>query len=178
MTPLLFLLCASPYIRHSLDFPHVPYDVALRHIHTPEQCVDVYGMVPPGFRILQTITPMRMDTYDVVQFTFTTVLGGVRHASLFSSEADSSQILFFNASLKPSLLASLSVKPHGTGGHRLLVTGSYLREPDSALERLLTRRAVSKKAIHDAVQLGYRGSVGKPEDPNLKEYRRRVLSLE
>jgi hypothetical protein len=176
---LLFLLCASipPYVRHSLEFPHIPYDVGLRHIHTPEQCVDAYGLLPPGFQILKTLTPIRMGSCDVVQFTFTTILGGVRHASLFSSDVDSSQLLFFNASLKPALLASLRVRPSGRGGHSLLVTGSYLAKPEGVLERLLTRRAVSKKAIHDAIQIGYRGSVGKPEDANLKEYRRRVLAL-
>ena len=182
MFPLPFLLYSSlpppPYIRQSLNFPDIPYHVALRYIHTPEQCVEAHALMPPKFRILKTLTPTRMETYDIVQFTYTTVLGGVRHASLFSSDVDTSQILFFDDSLKPCLLTSFTVQPRGQRGHRILVTGSYLQAPDSFLERLLTRRGVSQKAVQDAIQLGYRKSVGQPEDPNLREYRQRVLSLE
>jgi len=174
------LLPPPPYITHSFTFPHVPYHLALRHIHTPEQCIEPYALVPPQFNIEQTSPPRRMDAYHTVDFRFTSVLGPGRHyGTIFSSAPHCSQILLMDPTGTPYMLVSYSVRayvPRGTvafeGGHTLLVTGSYLRTPGD-LERMLTQRLVTRDTVQKCI-LVHRNPF---EDKNLKQYRHAVLKI-
>ena len=181
MRPLLLLfpvltsaLLSPLYITHSFTFPHIPYHCAVRHIHTPEQCIEPYALLPPDFKIVQTSPPQRLNAYHAVGFEFTTVLCARRHhAALFSSSPDCAQLLLMDPAGTPYMLVSYSVRayvPRSTssfeGGHTLLVTGTYLRTP-TELELLLTRREVKKQAVQNSIQ-AHRSPC---EDRNLRMYR-------
>ena len=175
---------SNPYIVHSFTFPHIPYYRALRHIHTPEQCVEVYAVLPPGFSIIQTFAPQKFNTYNAIGFRFTTTMCGrteSHSAALFSSTPDSSQLLLIDSTGAPYMLVSYSIRVYVPqhksfssfdGGHTLLVTGSYLKQP-SELESIYTRRMVAKESVQSAIQ-SHRSSC---EDKNLKTYRQMVLRL-
>ena len=163
---------SPPYVQQVFSFPFIPYSVALRHIHSPEHFVQAHALCPPAFRILHTNPPTKGGRFDALHFTFTAALCGVRFGSVFASEPASSQLLLLDEDRTPYLLATLSVKPEARGGHRLLVTGSYLRPPRCVVDRLY--QPAGAKAVQDAIQTGYRSTV---EDSNLREYRKRVLRL-
>jgi len=182
--PTVHTFNTPPYIVHSFTFPHIPYHRALRHIHTPEHCVEVYAVLPPGFKIIQTFKPQNFNSYNAILFRFTTLACSTReqhYATLFSSSPEWSQLLLMDATNTPYMLVSYSVRayspPHKSastfeGGHTLLVTGSYLKLP-TELESLCTRRIVERKSVQTAIQ-SHRSAC---EDKNLKEYRHRVLKL-
>ena len=177
---VLSLLQPSPYIAHTFTFPHIPYHVALRHIHTPEQCVEPYALLPPDFHIVQTSPPQRMDAYTTVTFRFTSVMGRGRfYGTMFASAPDCSQLLLLDPTCTPFMLVTYSVRayvPRATvpfeGGHTLLVTGSYLRPPNE-LERMLTQRMVTRDSVQKHIQV-HRSAC---EDGNLKLYRHLVLKF-
>ena len=187
LIPLLFLTATralNTYIVHSFTFPHIPYHRALRHIHTPEQCIEVYAVLPPGFCITQTFAPEQFSTYNAIGFRFTTTMCArteSHYAALFSSNPDCSQLLLIDSKGIPYMLVSYSVRAYFPqhvssasfeGGHTLLVTGSYLKPP-SELESIYTRRMVAKESVQNAIQ-AHRSAC---EDKNLKSYRHRVLKL-
>jgi hypothetical protein len=190
MHPLLLLLfllpaqtnglASSPYITHTFTFPHIPYHLALRHIHTPEQCIEPYALLPPHFNIVQTSPPQRLSMYNTVGFRFTTVLGQGRHyGTMFSCSPECSQLLLMDPTGTPYMLVSYSVRayvPRMTwafeGGHTLMVTGTYLRVPGE-LELMLTRRLVTREAIQKRIQM-HRSAC---EDRNLKLYRHWILKF-
>ena len=173
-----------PYIIHSFTFPHIPYHRALRHIHTPEHCVEVYAFLPPGFQIIQTSTPLNFNTYNAIEFRFTTIMCSKKEqhrAALFSSSPECSQLLLMDSTGTPYMLVSYSVRAYSPqhvsassfeGGHSLLVTGSYLKSP-TELESLCTQRMVERQSVQTAIQ-SHRSAC---EDKNLKAYRLRVLKL-
>jgi len=171
-------LLQPPYITHSFTFPHIPYHLGLRHIHTPEQCVEPYALIPPDFRITQTYPPQCLNAYRAVGFRFTTVLGkGQHYGTMFSCSPECSQLLLMDPTGTPYMLVSYSVRayvPRATssfeGGHTLVVTGSYLRVPDE-LELLLTRRLVTKEVVQGCIQVHKSAC----EDKNLKIYRHGVM---
>ena len=184
MPNLLLLLLLTPittalhYITHSFTFPHIPYHCALRHIHTPEQCVEPYALLPPDFRITETSAPRRLSAYDTVDFRFTTALTQApHHGTMFSCSPECSQLLLMDAQGTAYMLVSYSVRayvPRATvafeGGHTLLVTGSYLRIPGE-LERMFAQRLVTREMVQTRIQV-HRSAC---EDRNLKLYRHRVL---
>ena len=180
----LFLLFTStsalqpPYITHSFTFPHIPYHCGLRHIHTPEHCVEPYALLPPHFRITDTSAPRRLNSYHAIDFRFTPAMHKTpHHGTMFSFTPECSQLLLMDATGTAYMLVSYSVRayvPRMTwafeGGHTLLVTGSYLRCPGE-LELMLTRRLVTRESVHNSIQR--HRSVW--EDRNLKIYRHLVL---
>ena len=79
----------------------------------------------------------------------------------------------------PYMLVSYSVRAYVPrysssfeGGHTLMVTGSYLRQP-TELEALLTRREVTKHEVQNSIQV-HRDPF---QDRNLKMYRHYVLKI-
>ena len=174
----------AQYISHSFTFPHIPYHNGLRHIHTPEQCIEVYGILPPKFVIVKTHAPQRINAYNAVGFSFTTIMcahNERHHAEFFSSSPESSQLLLMDTEGTPYLLVSYSVRAyfpqHATsspfeGGHSLMVTGSYLRTP-TELETLCSRRIVDRQAVQNAIQTHREVC----EDKHLRAYRHNVLRM-
>jgi hypothetical protein len=65
---------STPYVTHSFTFPHIPYRTGMRHIHTPEQCVETYAVLPPGFRITRTDPPQKHGAYHTIAFRFNTAI--------------------------------------------------------------------------------------------------------
>jgi hypothetical protein len=177
-TPVLTWALHPPYITHSFTFPHIPYHCALRHIHTPEQCIEPYALLPPHFRITETSAPRRLSSYHAVDFRFTTALNKAHHfGTMFSSSPESSQLLLMDATGTAYMLVSYSVRayvPRMTwafeGGHTLLVTGTYLRSPGE-LELMLTRRLVTRDGVQKCIQM-HRSAC---EDRNFRTYRHLVL---
>lgn len=194
--PILLLLTSShslyinPYISHSFDFPHIPFHIALPHIHTPERCVEPYALVPNEFKITQTFPPLKFQGYNAIRFRFSTMLTEGQYGTLFSSAPDCSQLLLHDERGKAYMLVSYSIRPfvsysqsfrnswaHGQneGGITIKVTGSYLRNVNetNTLQLLCTPRIVQRLQVQQALQ--FRNIHG--EDINFKEYRRMVLRL-
>jgi hypothetical protein len=130
------------------------------------------------FRITDTSAPRRLNSYQAIDFRFTTAMHKTpHHGTMFSFTPECSQLLLMDATGTAYMLVSYSVRayvPRMTwafeGGHTLLVTGSYLRCPGE-LELMLTRRLVTRESVHNSIQR--HRSVW--EDRNLKIYRHLVL---
>jgi hypothetical protein len=175
---------ATPYVTHSFTFPHIPYHAALRHIHTPEKCVEVYAVLPPGFRITRTEPPQRLGNYHSIAFRFNTAIHNRRqthHGVMFSSSPDCSQLLFMDTTGTAYMLVSYSVRaycpPRASsasyeGGHKLQITGTFLR-PSTLIEAICTRRKVDAQKVQNAIQ----SHRPENEDRHLRAYRQRILKL-
>lgn len=152
------------YVTQICTHPHHSYLSGLRYIHTPEECVEPYSLVPHGFRILEAQPPEKLQDYWTARFAYTTDAGGKHQAVIFSSDHESSQILFLSGPTTPHLLAGLSIKPLGTGGFRLLVTGTRLQSP-SPLELILTTIPRNAPTL----------CTNQTHNPNLTRYRLEAL---
>ena len=167
-------------LRHS-----PPPDADARTLQSLRRLIDCVEWVAPGFEIVRTHPPERIQAYNAVGFRYRTVLCGrkeLHHGALFSSSPDASQLLLMDAESVPYMLVTYSVRtytpPRTTsapyeGGHTLLVTGSYLRTP-TELEVLCTRRPVERHVVLNAIQSHHRDTY---EDAYLKAYRHRVLYM-
>ena len=178
MATLYQAFTPPPYIVRQYTFPHIPYHIGLKHIHSPDKCVEPYALVPPDFKIVQTFAPHSIQDYNAIGFCFTTALSARRYGTMFSSSAHCSHLLLMDGADRPCLLVTYSVKPYVPrytipfeGGHTLLITGSYFRM-ESDLFAMGTARLVDKAEVQRAIQLHRQSGI---EDKNLVTYRRRVL---
>ena len=175
---------STPYITHSFTFPHIPYHTGMRHIHTPEQCVETYAVLPPGFRITRTDPPQILGAYHTIAFRFNTAINCGKtphHGVMFSSDPNTSQLLFMNTTGTPYMLVSYSIRAYCPprlssmpyeGGHRLLITGTFLRQ-STLLEDICIKRKVDAQKVQSAIQ----SHRPENEDKHLKAYRQRIMKL-
>ena len=175
---------STPYITHSFTFPHIPYHTGLKHIHTPEKCVEAYAVLPPGFRITRTDPPQILGVYHTIAFRFNTAIHDrkqTHHGVMFSSDAHSSQLLFMDAEGTPYMLVTYSIRAYVPprlsstsyeGGHKLMITGTFLR-PSTLIEDICTRRMVDAQKVQSTIQ----SHRPENEDRHLRAYRQRVLKL-
>jgi len=160
-------------VAHSFDFPFVPFELGIRHIHTPEHLVHHHATLP-GFRLVSTDFPARAGgSSNVIGFRFRTWLGGAeQQARMFTDARDRSSVMVFDADDRALLLANLRVEPLGAQGHRLRVDATVFQEEMGLVPRLLLPLLLNAHALEDTLSWGY---TIRREDSNFRCYRRRVL---
>ena len=167
LAPLCYLTAACT----TLMFPNVALDLGIRHIHTPEHFAVAHGLTLPGFELVSTAPPVRVNDYALVSFRFRTLFSAeVRSARMFTNDRCSSHLLLLDHTDRASMLATFSVEGVGVAGHALHLTSTPLRELEP-LERLFG--AGTRDGVLRAILRGY-GVVG-DENENLRQYRRMVL---
>jgi hypothetical protein len=170
---LLFLPCVSAFVALSsttLSFPGVPFDLGIRHIHTPEHFSTAHGLVWPDFTVLSTSRPIRSGEYALMTFRFHTLFGE-RSARIFTKDKCESHLIFQDEHDRAYLLSTLRVRRDGMSGHKLQISGMLFREP-TLLEKLHGMVTVTREGVQDAILIGYGVQ---DEDVNLRTYRRMVL---
>ena len=185
MMPLfiLTLLCIPSTAAFSntckFNFPNVPIDLGIRHIHTPESFALSHKLTMPEFQLLDVSKPWAHGNYAVITFSFKTLLG-TSHARMFTNDRCTSYILFSNYEHMPSskVLTTLRVQREGTFGHQLQVESMCIDEVRNIIPMSMHHilgfgtPLFTKSTIADAIREGY---AVKDENPNLLAYRRMVL---
>ena len=169
LAPLCYLTAACT----TLMFPNVALDLGIRHIHTPEHFAIAHGLTLPGFELVSTAPPVRVNDYALVSFRFRTLFSAeVRSARMFTNDRCTSHLLLLDHTDRASMLATFSVEGVGVAGHALHLTGTPLRELEP-LEQLFGAATVTRDCVLRAILRGC-GVVG-DEDENIRQYRRMVL---
>lgn len=169
LAPLCYIAAACT----TLTFPDVALDLGVRHIHTPEHFAVAHGLTLPGFELVSTTPPVRVNDYALVSFRFRTLFSAeVRSARMFTNDRCTSHLLFLDHADCATMLATFTVTNVGATGHALHLSGTPLREPEP-LERLLGAVTVTRGGVLQAMLRGY--GVVADEDENLRRYRRMVL---
>lgn len=155
-------------------FPHVPLNLGLRHIHTPEALSLGKGLTVPGFAVFDSSPPAMVEDYVMVAFSFRT-FWGPRRARMLTDSSCRSILVLEDPDRTPWGVLTLSVGREGAVGCRLSVLGHLFKEA-GVWERL----GVPLLMREDGWKSGMLSS-GVPsvaEDPNLQAYRRLVLGLD
>jgi hypothetical protein len=169
----LLILSLSPALSFTpqrFTFPGVPFDVGVRHIHSPEHFVAAHGLSPPGFEIVETSAPLWIRDHVLMGFRYRTWFGE-GEGRLFTDDWTKSMVWLASNGQKCGLTSSLRVWREGTQGYGVAVEASeYGDRP--LLERWAWKQATETDVVLNAASTGY-GTMR--EDPNLRDYRRLVL---
>ena len=154
-------------------FPGIPFDVGVRHIHSPEHFVIGHGLAAPGFEIIKTNSPLLVREYVLVEFRYKTWLGQ-GEGRLFTDNWNESMLWLWDRDNDYGLTSSLRVWREGEQGCGMEIKNSaYGTLP---FWEKLTRSHHSENQDVDsvlcAVNAGY-GTIN--EDSNLRHYRRLVM---
>jgi hypothetical protein len=161
-------------ITHAFEFPFVPFELGMRHIHTPEHIAANHRLTLPGFRLLEAQPPATGEAYTTIAFQFKTWFG-VQEARMFTNAPERSNVIVFDTQERAMFIANLRVEPLGPQGHRLLLSASVFTRQRKELDffsRLMVPLLLDAHSLEDALSWGY---VIRREDHNLRSYRRRVL---
>jgi hypothetical protein len=164
--------CAN--LLHSFRIPHTPFASGVHYIHSPELFLPTHGLCGPGFSIEQTNAPIRTGDYDFISFSYRSLWEGRMHARVFSSSATMSHFLIVDSDGTPCVMGHLRLsKIEKSGGFALRCFASRLR-PAGFWDMVLGGNAfeLKKEQLESIIAVGARAET---EDPNLKNYRRRVL---
>ena len=160
------------------SFPNVPFDLGIRHIHTPESFAISHRLTMPDFELMEVSEPWRHGNYAVITFKFRTLLGE-SSAKMFTNEKNTSYILISRPDHPENkVLTTLRVKKEGTFGHRLHVTSMFLDSQHNLSPTPMDMVSgfgtsiLTQESVDDAIRQGY---TVRKEDPNLLVYRRMVL---
>ena len=168
--PVVHAFHWQPLQTHTFTFGSVPYEQGVRHIHCPEHIQNAHGLTMPGFRITQTHPPQPAGAGAIVAFSYKTVFGRGQ-ARMFTDDRSKSNVCLFDRDDNPFFMANLEVFPEGLHGHRVVVRGQFFRPP-TWLQAMLAPSYLNMHLLEDQFFWAY--SVAR-EDPNLRQYRRRVL---
>ena len=160
------------------SFPNIPFDLGIRHIHTPESFALSYKSSMPDFSLMHVSPPWRCGNYAVISFKFRTLLGE-NDARMFTDEKCTSYLIV-SAPDSPGnkVMTTLRVKREGMFGHKLHVSSMFLDTQHSKEISLLNQISgfgtsiMTQESVEDAIHQGYEVHV---EDENLLTYRRMVL---
>lgn len=176
-TPMLFCvvlfpsLLARAFTPQLFTFPGVPFDMGVRHIHSPEHFVSAHGLAPPGFEIVETSWPRMVKDHVVMGFRYRTWFGEGT-GRLFTDDWTKSMVWLESDNHKCWLTSSLRVWREGTQGYGVSVETSEHGGDRPLLERMAWIKGAKAEAVLTAASTGY-GTT--QEDPNLRDYRRLVL---
>ena len=160
---------------HTFKFPSIPFDMGVRHIHSPEYFACYKPVVVPGFEVIQAQPPMRLNNYSMIEFDFRTLLG-VTHARMMTNcDTRSHLILSHPASSTvadtPFCAMRFDVQRHGTRGHAVTLRGQVFGET-TTWARLLMGMMLQAHMWEATMRWGYSK---KSENLQLQLYRDRVM---
>ena len=115
----------------------MPLRKALRIMHTPENAVRCFGMIPPFFDLSDTKPVVgSSDGYRTLAFTYQTGISGKAKGALFARKADVSYYLLMDGQGTPMRFVGLKVIEADVMGYCIKVEGTWLREPTD-MERVM-----------------------------------------
>lgn len=157
---------------HVFDFPYVPFELGMRHIHTPEHLSYTHRlMLPTSFCLTTTHPPSRANSCHIIAFRFKTWFGE-QEARMFTDSRDRSSLMVFDTHDRASFLAHLRVEPLGARGHRLTLHADFFTPNLSFFARFLIPYFLNSHNFEDALSWGY---TVRRENKHFHTYRRRVL---
>ena len=179
MLPLL-LLTAQTFSRHyTFRYAGVPYDLGLRHIHSPEHVQSTHRLGVPLFKIHSASTPLQLTNGTAfVRFKASAMGSQPYNVTMFTSSRDTSCMLFTMD--KMCVFTYMKVLPLGTCGHELCVnTTAYFKPGMHPIQMWLQSRllplAVLVNDMEDRIHWGHEYV---QEHQSLRTYRRMVLFSE
>ena len=183
---------------HVIKCPHVPYELGVRRIHSPESLL---LLKPPArmltlFRMEESAPPQTVvGTYSCVSFGLRSKrqLSEPLHARMLTNTRHESHLVLLSNNETPIVMMKLSVKREGPSGHTLHMQGQLFTDDAATalwqqqlriirmglvLESMAALFVVTPTRLVLGATAGKWQSCGMgEEDPNLRLYRKAVLAV-
>lgn len=162
------------FSEYKFHMRNIPYQMGLRHLHSPEHISKVHLWSMQFFKLKNTTEPMVYGRYTLVECDIE--MGGESQSVLvFTNKPNESQIICRRKDNLPYLHLLLLLSPSesckgGGRGHHLTIQATYLETPLKFC-MILSGLLQCIHLIEDSLFWAYDFK----EDPNLAKYRRMVL---
>ena len=116
------------YIQTSYNFGGIPYEMGIRHIHTPEHLASSHPLTLPGFQIQKVNKFIAVDRLHIVSLTCSVLLWGCFSVHMMSDERTTSRLVLSKAS---NVMAVMECHVTQCGkGHTLHIEGFHSLMPN------------------------------------------------
>ena len=160
------------------DFPRVPYEVGVAHIHSPEHISETHRLGAPFFKLDGVSRPnLTAASRASVTFSCSTLLMKQMCVRMFTDRPNESNLLFIDARGRALYRVRLVVLPtQGFSSHRLIIEISLFTGwlPAFVVAALMPVFLLIN-GLEDRIAFG---GCGHRSDPRFAEYRRMVMGLE
>jgi hypothetical protein len=155
---------------HVFNYINIPYQMGIRHIHALEHISDIHLLSLPFFRLKHAYSPVSTGSYTAINCDCE-VLGTPQTLRMFTNKPNESQIMCFDKD--PQLHIHLTVSPlvHHPKGHTLTMVCTYYKSP----RWMLTQLKPLLNFLHFMEDTIFWSYSFREQDPNLAQYRRKVL---
>jgi hypothetical protein len=156
------------------DFPRVPFEVGVAHIHSPEHISETHRLGAPFFRLDEVCAPKYGGSRASVTFFCSTLFMKRICVRMFTDQPNHSNLLFIDAQGRALYRVRLVVVPtQGFSSHQLVIeislfTGWFPALVVAALMPIF----LLINGLEDRIAFG---GGGYGSDPRLSEYRRIVM---
>jgi hypothetical protein len=159
------------------DFPRVPFEMGIHHIHSPEHISETHKLGAPFFKLMKVLPPKLGESKASITYFCSTLLLKNMFIRMYTNRPDQSNLLFFNSQGKALYQVCLTVLPtNGFSSHRLtidisLFTGWLPKYIIAAVMPIF----VLINGLEDRLAFGHSHEQHE-SNINLSEYRRIVTS--
>ena len=159
------------------DFPQVPFEMGIHHIHSPEHISETHKLGAPFFKLMKVLPPKLGESKASITYFCSTLLLKNMFIRMYTNRPDQSNLLFFNSQGKALYQVCLTVLPtNGFSSHRLtidisLFTGWIPKYIIAAVMPIF----VLINGLEDRLAFGHSHEQHE-SNINLSEYRRIVTS--
>jgi hypothetical protein len=152
------------YIQTSFNFGCIPYEMGIRHIHTPEHFASSHPLTLPWFHIEKVNKFIAVDRLHIVSLTCSMLLWGCFSVHMMSDERTTSRLVLSKASNVMAVM-ECHVTPCAKG-HTLHISGFHSLMPNWLMGLFLRVMMWEDRWLwsHATTQL-----------PNMVLYRRAVM---
>ena len=79
------------------DFPRVPFEIGINHIHSPEHISETHKLGVPFFNLNRVLPPTLSESKASIKYFCSTLLMKSMYIRMYTSRADQSNLIFFNS---------------------------------------------------------------------------------
>lgn len=159
------------------DFPRVPFQTGVDHIHCPEHISQIHKMGAPFFKLIRVLPPKLGESKASITYFCSNLLMKNMCIRMHTDRPDQSNLLFFNSQGKQLYQVCLTVLPtDGLSSHKLTMDISLFTGwlPNMIIAAVLPI-FVLINGIEDRLAFDHKHEWHE-SNSNLSEYRRMVTS--
>jgi hypothetical protein len=159
------------------EFPRVPFEMGVSHIHSPEHISETHKLGAPFFKLMQVLPPKLSESKASITYFCSTLLVKNMYVRMYTNRPDQSNLLFFNSQGKALYQVCLTVTPSSCfSSHKLtidiaLFTGWLPKYFIASVMPLF----LFINGLEDRLAFGH-SHRGQESNSNLSEYRRIITS--
>ncbi len=104
------------------DFPQVPFEMGITHIHSPEHISATHKLGVPFFKLIRVLPPKLSESKASITYFCSTLLMKNMFIRMYTNRPDQSNLLFFTSQGKALCQVCLTVLPtNGFNSHKLTI---------------------------------------------------------